>query len=255
MTPKLNSVTPLIPAGADLDEALQFYTASLGFTCTWRSDNMAGIERGSIAFNLVENNERLWGENSSFSIGVLGLDALYDEYRHLPVPVGPLEVKSWGRREFHMIVASGVCFQFYEESTNNARIEAEVTDAFKGLVDASKALDASRYLEFIDMEKFTGLSADGKAWHSVKELEDVIHSGFPMVEKIVSLEFANVKVTVINPSTAILVNEYKQTILLKNKSIVKQSGGGTQVWSRTDSGWKLVSISASDSNQRDDAIF
>ncbi len=114
MTAKLNSVTPLIPAGANLDEALKFYTSAMGFACTWRSDNMAGIERDGIAFNLVENTERAWAENASFSIGVHGLDALYDEYRHLPIRVGALEMKAWGRREFHMIVDSGVCFQFYE---------------------------------------------------------------------------------------------------------------------------------------------
>jgi len=53
------------------------------------------------------------GENASFSIGVSNLDALYEEYRGIPARVGPLEMKSWGRREFHMIVPSGVCFQFY----------------------------------------------------------------------------------------------------------------------------------------------
>ncbi len=253
------SLTPLIPAGASLDEALAFYTAQMGFICTWRDGNMAGIEREGVAFNLVQNTERLWGENASFSVGVTGLDALYDQYRHLPLAVGPLEMKSWGRREFHMIVASGVCFQFYEQARaqlNGAgQIVAEVTEAFQGLVKASKALDARQYLEFIDMEKFTGLSADGKAWHSAKNLEGLINAGFPMVEKIVSLEFCNVKVTAINHSTAILVNEYKQTILLKSKEVVEQSGGGTQVWSKGDAGWKLVSISASDANQRGDAVF
>ncbi|WP_426212522.1 hypothetical protein [Massilia sp. TWP1-3-3] len=77
---------------------------------------MAGIERDNVAFHLAENTERVWGENASFSIGVLGLEALYDEYRHLSIQVGPLELKAWGRREFHLIVASGVCFQFYERA-------------------------------------------------------------------------------------------------------------------------------------------
>ena len=114
MTARLNSVTPLIPSGTSLDEALTFYTRAMGFTCTWHSGNMAGIQRDGVAFNLVENSERAWGENSSFSIGVRDLDALYDSYRSLPVQVGPLEMKEWDRREFHIIVASGVCFQFYE---------------------------------------------------------------------------------------------------------------------------------------------
>ncbi|CAH0193445.1 hypothetical protein SRABI118_01555 [Massilia sp. Bi118] len=130
-------------------------------------------------------------------------------------------------------------------SQNTSQIEAEVNDAFRGLVDASRALDARRYLDYVDKEKFTGSNAEGKVWHSFDNLEALISSGFPMVEEIVSLEFSNVKVTVINPSTAILVNEYKQTILLKNKDLVKQAGGGTQVWSKSGKGWKLVSISDS----------
>ena len=134
-------------------------------------------------------------------------------------------------------------------------IEAEVMAAFQGLVDASTALDATRYFEFIDNEKFSGLSADGKAWHAFRDLEQVVAGGFPMVEKITSLEFANVKVTVINQSTAILVNEFKQEILLKDGSVVRQAGGGTQVWSKNGDAWKIVSISASDASPRDGAVF
>ena len=69
-----------------------------------------------------------------------------------------------------------------------------------------------------------------------------------MIEKITSLEFKNVKVTVINPTTAILVNEYTQTILLKSGDTINQSDGGTQIWSKYNSEWKLVSVSASDAS-------
>ncbi len=100
-------------------------------------------------------------------------------------------------------------------STNTDQAKAEILDAFRGLVVASKALDSRRYLAYLDKEKFT----------------------------------------VINPSTAILVNEYKQTIRLKNKNVVKQAGGGTQVWSKSGNAWKLVSISASDARQRAGAVF
>lgn len=75
---------------------------------------MAQIERDEIGFSLVENDNREWAENASFSIGVSDLAALYEEYRHIPAHVGPLETKTWGRREFHLIVPSGVCLQFYE---------------------------------------------------------------------------------------------------------------------------------------------
>jgi hypothetical protein len=80
----------------------------------WKSAGGAGIRRDGIEFNLVVNNNRSWAENASFSIGVSNLEELYREYREIPARVGPLEVKSWGRREFHMVVPSGVCLQFYE---------------------------------------------------------------------------------------------------------------------------------------------
>ena len=129
--------------------------------------------------------------------------------------------------------------------TRTEEIEVEVMGAFRGLVEACEALDAGRYFGYIDQEKFSGLSAEGRAWHAFGDLEHVISTGFQTIERIVSLEFHKVKVTVINPSTAILVNEFRQTLRLRNTGLVEQSGGGTQVWSKSGGAWKLVSISAS----------
>jgi catechol 2,3-dioxygenase-like lactoylglutathione lyase family enzyme len=112
--PAFHTVTPMIPTGGSLAEALKFYTEQMGFRIDWQSDGGAGISRDGVSFNLVENSNREWADNASFSIGVTGLDALYEEYRNVAAKVGPLEVKFWGRREFHMIVPSGVCLQFYE---------------------------------------------------------------------------------------------------------------------------------------------
>ncbi|MFT4927477.1 MAG: hypothetical protein ACI8WB_003584 [Phenylobacterium sp.] len=128
---------------------------------------------------------------------------------------------------------------------NKNVIKSEVRQAFNGLIEASKALDSNRYFQFFDHDKFSGLNADGTVWHSIKDLQALILPGFAMIEKSVSLEFNNVKVTVINQTTAILVNEYKQTLQLKSGDIIKQSGGGTQVWSKSQGVWKLVSVSAS----------
>ncbi len=110
----LLSITPMIATGGILADALAFYTQQMGFTVVWQGDGMAGISRGSVAFNLIVNNNREWIENSSFSIGVSDLDALHQEFRGLNVNVGPLEVKAWGRREFHMIVPSGVSSGLHE---------------------------------------------------------------------------------------------------------------------------------------------
>jgi catechol 2,3-dioxygenase-like lactoylglutathione lyase family enzyme len=110
-----NSITPMIPAGKSLADALDFYTKKLGFTVVWQYAEMAGIQRGTVKINLVQNDEKIWAENASFSISVSDLGVLHKEYQSSSTGVGPLEMKSWGRREFHMIVPSGVCFQFYED--------------------------------------------------------------------------------------------------------------------------------------------
>jgi len=103
----------MIPTGGSLAEALAFFTGQLGFSVTWRGGGGAGIARDGVSFNLVENNNREWADNASFSIEVSDLDALHEEYRGIAARVGPLEVKPWGRREFHMIIPSGVCLQYY----------------------------------------------------------------------------------------------------------------------------------------------
>jgi|SRR6266849_2059635 len=114
------SITPMIATGGSLADALKFYKEQLGFSVLWESGEMAGIVRGEVSFNLVVNDNREWIDNSSYSFGVSNLDALYEEYRSIPACVGPLELKPWGRREFHMIVPSGVCLQFYERQADPA---------------------------------------------------------------------------------------------------------------------------------------
>ena len=132
------------------------------------------------------------------------------------------------------------------ETERTSQVEAEVLEAFKELVEASRALDSRRYYACFDKEKFTGLNVDGKVWHSIEDLEKVVSPGFSLVEEVVSLEFSNVKVTVVNPSTAILVNEFEETSRLKDGKVVKQAGGGVQVWSKSGNAWKLVSVAASE---------
>ena len=113
---QFQSVTPLVPAGPHLADDLRFYTEELGFEIAWQGGNMAGVRRGNIAFNLVESDNRNWFENASASLGVDDLDALHEEYSAscTSTRVGRLEMKGWGRREFHMILPSGVCLQFFQ---------------------------------------------------------------------------------------------------------------------------------------------
>jgi hypothetical protein len=121
-------------------------------------------------------------------------------------------------------------------------VKESVQRAFDGLVEASRSLNAERYFEYFDDQKFSGLSAAGTVWHSIEDLESVIRPGFSMIEEIQSLEFDNVKITIVDRTTAILVNEYNDTALLKNGEVVSGSGGGVQVWSKSGGSWKLVSV-------------
>jgi|GEM_PF-736269 len=114
MTASLASITPLVPAGPSIEDALTLYVGHMGFRVLWQAVGMAGVERDGVALNLMQSDDRHWAENSSFSIGVHDLPALHAEYADVPGRVGTIEPKPWGRVEFHMVLQSGVCLQFYE---------------------------------------------------------------------------------------------------------------------------------------------
>jgi hypothetical protein len=86
MAATLRTIVPLIPAGPVSRDAIAFFAEQMGFTITWESEIMS----------------------------VDDLDALYQEFKDIPVNIKAPEMQPWGRREFHMIVPSGVCLQFYE---------------------------------------------------------------------------------------------------------------------------------------------
>ncbi len=130
-------------------------------------------------------------------------------------------------------------------SQEQAEIEAGVNAAFQELVAASTALDFDRYLALFDHERFTGLHANGTVMHTITDLVETYQPGFAMVDAIEDLVFQRVKITVIDKNTAILVNEYKDRSRLKTGEVVEGQGGGTQVWSRNGTAWKLVSVSSS----------
>ena len=134
---------------------------------------------------------------------------------------------------------------FTQADTSTTKVENDVLSSFQSLVDASKKLDAKSYFEHFDVDKFVGLNSDGTNWNSFSQLVPIINSGFGAIKEVISLEFPNVKVSVIDEHTAILVNEFTQSMLLKNGATISISGGGTQVWSKRSGRWKLVSVSAS----------
>lgn len=124
-------------------------------------------------------------------------------------------------------------------------IEKEVIAAFESLVLASRTLDSEKYFKHFSGEKFVGLNSDGSNWNALHELQPMIESGFAAVDKIESLRFTNIKVSVIDANTALLANEYEQTMRLMNGKLISSSGGGLQVWSKHSGHWLLVGVAAS----------
>lgn len=124
-------------------------------------------------------------------------------------------------------------------------VRRAVNESFDGLVAASKSFDFDHYLEFFDEDKFTGLNANGTVTHSLDDFDDAYRESFSIPEAYQSLRFKNVKVTVIDRYTAILVNEFEAQVLLKSGEVIPASGGGAQTWSKASGAWKLVSVSSS----------
>ena len=125
------------------------------------------------------------------------------------------------------------------------QVRKDVNLAFNGLVEAARKLDTKRYFDYFDHAKFVGLAADGSNWNSIEDFKKLIEPSFAMVERIESLSFPNVNISVIDANTAILVNEYQQTGVLNSGEPFAAAGGGTQVWSKSSGRWLLVSVSAS----------
>ena len=146
-----------------------------------------------------------------------------------------------------LILVSSSCAHNKVESSENFddEIKSEVNQSFIGLVEAAKSLNVERYFQFFDKDIFTSLNENGSVFHSLTDFEKLYREQIPYIEKYKSLEFFNVKIAVINRTTAILVNEFHAVVLLKSGETVSASGAGTQVWSKVSDRWKLVNVSSS----------
>jgi len=145
-----------------------------------------------------------------------------------------------------LLVFNGCAHNKVKQIENiDAKIKSEVTQSFNGLVEAAKSLNVERYLQFFDKDKFTSLNENGSVYHSLHDFEKQYREQIPYIEKYKSLKFYNMKIKVINSSTAILVNEFNAVVLLKSGETVSASGAGTQVWSKISDRWKLVNVSSS----------
>ena len=122
-SPRLGNISPIIPAGNDMEKAIAFYEDQLGFITIHKEGDpvtMAIVKRDSAEIFLQKNDDRHLAEWTTFRIHVEHVDRLYEELQakggEMIHPNGKLEIKPWGTREFAILDSAGICITFYEFS-------------------------------------------------------------------------------------------------------------------------------------------
>ena len=93
--PILGKVSPIIPAGSDMEKAIAFYEQQLGFTTIYQEGDpvtMAIVKRDSVEIYLQKNDDKHLAEWTNFRIQVDGIEQLYQE---LQTNGGQMGVAEW----------------------------------------------------------------------------------------------------------------------------------------------------------------
>ncbi|MDJ0595409.1 MAG: VOC family protein [Pleurocapsa sp. MO_226.B13] len=117
----LNSISPLIPGGEDLEKTVAFYEKQLGFKRIHQEGDpiyMAIVKRDSVQIFLLKNEDKHLAKGTSLRINVDRIEELYAEFQakggEMIHPNGKLETKPWGMKEFVVLDLAGVCLTFCE---------------------------------------------------------------------------------------------------------------------------------------------
>ncbi|MBW4614343.1 MAG: VOC family protein [Desmonostoc vinosum HA7617-LM4] len=120
--PVLKNISPLIPAGGDMEKSITFYE-KLGFKKIHQEGNpvtMAIVKRDCAEIFLLKNEDQHLAKSTTFRIQVDGIEQLYQEFQanggEMIHPDGQLETKPWGMKEFVIIDVAGVCITFCESA-------------------------------------------------------------------------------------------------------------------------------------------
>lgn len=117
MAVTLHAVTPFVPAGPDIQAAVDFYTRVLGFTVRWDAGDYVCVGRDAAQVILQKLDDPRTASQLMLQINVHDVDTLAAEYAlrdFSPGRLGPLEAKPWGNREMHVIDHYGVCLHFVD---------------------------------------------------------------------------------------------------------------------------------------------
>lgn len=121
----------------------------------------------------------------------------------------------------------------------------QVLARFNQLAEAAKHLDHEAYFELFEPQQFTALMADGTTLQSFDQFREIYLAGVSAVTRYEWLRFDPVQITVLSDSTALLINEFEAQLVLHSGRRVTAAGAGSQLWHRTETGWRLISIASS----------
>jgi catechol 2,3-dioxygenase-like lactoylglutathione lyase family enzyme len=124
-TPVLSKLTPMLPAGKDMQAAVAFYEDKLGFKVTYKADDLSMVifQRSNVEIMLQDIDDPHTASQTSFRIQVSDVNALYDEYHAQAIApfeqgegagLGTVKQTPWGTREFAVRDLAGVCITFYQ---------------------------------------------------------------------------------------------------------------------------------------------
>lgn len=119
--PVLGNISPIIPAGEDIEKAIAFYEQKLGFQTIHTEGkpvSMAIVKRDAAQIFLQKKDDKYLAENTTFLIQVTHIEQLYEELlakgEGIIHPNGHLATKPWGLKEITVLDPAGVCITFYE---------------------------------------------------------------------------------------------------------------------------------------------
>ena len=111
---KVKELMTFVPAGNDYQREIQFYE-SLGFTVSWKSDELAILKIGNFRFFLQNFENKEMQNNFMMNLEVENLDHWWNRIKGLNLPekfpsvkAKPPEDYPWGKREIHLITPAGV---------------------------------------------------------------------------------------------------------------------------------------------------
>ena len=119
--PTLQSLTPITPAGPDVEAAIRFYEEELGFTTRYKDATpatMAFVGRDNVELMLQQTNDTHWASQTAYRIRTVDVTGFYKSLESRNSKAihtnGKLAKKPWGSTEFAIIDPFGVCITFYE---------------------------------------------------------------------------------------------------------------------------------------------